>query len=266
MHFGVSAAKQALIDSGFEITDANREDVGVVFGSGAGGQQLMIEAWVALHEKGPRSVPPTFIANALVDSAVGHDRDRDRRHRPQRLHRVGLRHGYPQRRRGCRGDPPRGLHRGDLGLDRGAAPRDGPRRVHEHARDGPAATGRAAPDGVAAVRRDPRRLRPWRGRRVAVPRGPRAGQGSRRADLRGGRRLRLGGRWLGHGPADRQGRRVRPGDEDGARAARRTGRRGRPDQPPRNVDAARRQARGRGDLDGLRRRTRRTSRSARRSR
>ena len=71
MHFGVAAAKQALTDSGFEITDENREDVGVVFGSGAGGQQLMIEAWVNLHEKGPRSVPPTFIANALVDSASG---------------------------------------------------------------------------------------------------------------------------------------------------------------------------------------------------
>ena len=71
MHFGVAAAKQALADAGFEITDENREDVGVVFGSGAGGQQLMIDAWVNLHEKGPRSVPPTFIANALVDSASG---------------------------------------------------------------------------------------------------------------------------------------------------------------------------------------------------
>ena len=71
MWFGVSAAKQALADSGFEITDENREDVGVVFGSGAGGQQLMIEAWINLHEKGPRSVPPTFIANALVDSTSG---------------------------------------------------------------------------------------------------------------------------------------------------------------------------------------------------
>jgi len=71
MHFGVAAAKQALADSGFEITDENREDVGIVFGSGAGGQQLMIEAWINLHEKGPRSVAPTFIANALVDSASG---------------------------------------------------------------------------------------------------------------------------------------------------------------------------------------------------
>jgi 3-oxoacyl-[acyl-carrier-protein] synthase II len=71
MWFGVAAGKQAVADSGFEITDANREEVGVVFGSGAGGQQLMIDAWINLHEKGPRSVPPTFIANALVDSTSG---------------------------------------------------------------------------------------------------------------------------------------------------------------------------------------------------
>lgn len=71
LHFGVAAAKQALADSGFEISDGNREDVGVVFGSGAGGQQLMIDSWLTLHEKGPRSVAPTFIANALVDSPSG---------------------------------------------------------------------------------------------------------------------------------------------------------------------------------------------------
>jgi 3-oxoacyl-[acyl-carrier-protein] synthase II len=71
MHFGVAAAKQALADSGLEITDENRTDVGVVFGSGAGGQQLMIDNWVNLHERGPRTVAPTFIANALVDSPSG---------------------------------------------------------------------------------------------------------------------------------------------------------------------------------------------------
>jgi 3-oxoacyl-[acyl-carrier-protein] synthase II len=71
MWFGVAAGKQALQDSGFEVTDENRTEVGIVYGSGAGGQALMIDAWIALHEKGPRSVPPTFIANALVDSASG---------------------------------------------------------------------------------------------------------------------------------------------------------------------------------------------------
>jgi 3-oxoacyl-[acyl-carrier-protein] synthase II len=71
MHYGVAAAKQAVADSGFEITDSNREDVGVVFGSGAGGQLLMIDSYAILKEKGPNRVPPTFIANALVDSTSG---------------------------------------------------------------------------------------------------------------------------------------------------------------------------------------------------
>jgi beta-ketoacyl-acyl-carrier-protein synthase II len=71
MHFGVAAAKQAVADSGFEINDSNREDVGVVFGSGAGGQLLMIDSYAILKEKGPNRVPPTFIANALVDSTSG---------------------------------------------------------------------------------------------------------------------------------------------------------------------------------------------------
>ncbi len=39
----------------------------MVFGSGAGGQKLMIDNYASLHDRGPRSVAPTFIANALVD-------------------------------------------------------------------------------------------------------------------------------------------------------------------------------------------------------
>jgi beta-ketoacyl-acyl-carrier-protein synthase II len=71
LHFGVAAAKQALADSGFDLTDENRTEVGVIFGSGAGGQQLMIDNYVTLHERGNRAVAPTFIANALVDSCSG---------------------------------------------------------------------------------------------------------------------------------------------------------------------------------------------------
>src|SRR4029078_11512686 len=71
MHYGVAAAKQAVADSGFQIDDENRNDVGVVFGSGAGGQQLMIDNFSTLIEKGPNRVQPTFIANALVDSTSG---------------------------------------------------------------------------------------------------------------------------------------------------------------------------------------------------
>ncbi|HYH91699.1 MAG TPA: beta-ketoacyl-[acyl-carrier-protein] synthase II [Candidatus Saccharimonadales bacterium] len=71
LHFGVAAAKQALTDSGLELTDENRTEVGVVFGSGAGGQTLMIDNWISMKERGPRTVAPTFIANALVDSCSG---------------------------------------------------------------------------------------------------------------------------------------------------------------------------------------------------
>jgi 3-oxoacyl-[acyl-carrier-protein] synthase II len=71
MWFGVSAAKQAIADAGLEITDANREDIGVVFGSGAGGQNLMIDNWKILADRGPDRVAPTFIANGLVDSTSG---------------------------------------------------------------------------------------------------------------------------------------------------------------------------------------------------
>ena len=71
LHFGVAAAKQALTDSGFELTDENRTEVGVIFGSGAGGQALMLANYDALQARGGRTVAPTFIANALPDSASG---------------------------------------------------------------------------------------------------------------------------------------------------------------------------------------------------
>jgi len=71
LHFGVAAAKQAVSDSGFEIDDSNRTEVGVVFGCGGGGQGLFIENMDALRTRGPRAVSPTFIANGLVDSTSG---------------------------------------------------------------------------------------------------------------------------------------------------------------------------------------------------
>ena len=71
LHYGVAAGKQAVADAGFEITDENRTEVGVVFGTGAGGQSLMIDNVNVLRERGPRAVAPTFIANALPDSASG---------------------------------------------------------------------------------------------------------------------------------------------------------------------------------------------------
>ncbi|MGZ3587092.1 MAG: beta-ketoacyl-ACP synthase II [Candidatus Limnocylindrales bacterium] len=69
--FGVAAAKQALADSGLEISPELADDVGVVFGSGVGGPGLMMEALQTYQTKGPRSVSPFFIANMLPDTASG---------------------------------------------------------------------------------------------------------------------------------------------------------------------------------------------------
>ena len=71
VHFAVASAKQALADSGIEITDANRYDIGVIYGSGGGGQGLFINNQEIWHTKGARSVSPFFIANGLVDAASG---------------------------------------------------------------------------------------------------------------------------------------------------------------------------------------------------
>jgi 3-oxoacyl-[acyl-carrier-protein] synthase II len=69
--FGVAAAKQALIDSGLEVTEENAEEIGVIFGSGVGGPGLMADAIGTLETKGAKSVSPFFIANMLPDTASG---------------------------------------------------------------------------------------------------------------------------------------------------------------------------------------------------
>jgi 3-oxoacyl-[acyl-carrier-protein] synthase II len=71
VHFGVAAAKQAVADSGLEIDESNRDDIGVIYGTGAGGQSMFIANYELWHQKGARSVSPFFIANSLVDSASG---------------------------------------------------------------------------------------------------------------------------------------------------------------------------------------------------
>jgi 3-oxoacyl-[acyl-carrier-protein] synthase II len=71
VHMGVASAKLAVADAGLEITDSNREEVGVIYGSGSGGQQMMNEQLAVLKERGPDRVSPTFIANSLVDSTSG---------------------------------------------------------------------------------------------------------------------------------------------------------------------------------------------------
>ncbi len=70
--FGVSAALEALNDSGFKITDDNADMVGVIFSSGGGGVDMIIEHQKILETKGPRRITPFLVANFIDDAVSGH--------------------------------------------------------------------------------------------------------------------------------------------------------------------------------------------------
>ncbi len=71
VQFAVASAQMAMADSGLVIDDENRYDIGVIYGSGGGGQGLFINNQATWQNKGARSVSPFFIANGLVDAASG---------------------------------------------------------------------------------------------------------------------------------------------------------------------------------------------------
>ncbi|MDE3230747.1 MAG: beta-ketoacyl-ACP synthase II [Chloroflexota bacterium] len=71
VHFAMAAARQALDDSGFTITEENSEDVGVIIGSGVGGMNTCHDQFRTLFEKGPDRVSPFFITMFITDIAAG---------------------------------------------------------------------------------------------------------------------------------------------------------------------------------------------------
>jgi len=101
----------ALEDSGLEINDDNRYDIGVVYGSGGGGQGLFILNQEIWHTKGVRAVSPFFIANGLVDASSGTIAIENRGQGPQLLPGRRVLNGHAGHRRGRGGDPAGRLHR-----------------------------------------------------------------------------------------------------------------------------------------------------------
>ena len=72
IHYGVAAAKQALKDSGIEVTDANRERIGICVGSGIGGIGAIQEQCYILKEKGPKRVSPFFVPSSIINMISGY--------------------------------------------------------------------------------------------------------------------------------------------------------------------------------------------------
>ena len=71
VQFAVAAAKQALADSGLEIGEDNRDDIGVIFGSAVGGIKTTLDAQKVLDERGPGRLSPHFLQNLIPDTASG---------------------------------------------------------------------------------------------------------------------------------------------------------------------------------------------------
>jgi 3-oxoacyl-[acyl-carrier-protein] synthase II len=69
--FAVTAAQEALKNSGLQITEHNRDDIGVIVGSGIGGLISLSEQFTILHEKGPDRVSPFLVPMMIGDMAAG---------------------------------------------------------------------------------------------------------------------------------------------------------------------------------------------------
>lgn len=69
--FAVTAAKEALEDSGIDLEQVNRDRFGVIVGSGIGGLGLIEKETRTMLEKGPRRVNPLFIPMSITNMAAG---------------------------------------------------------------------------------------------------------------------------------------------------------------------------------------------------
>jgi len=72
IHYGLAAGIDAVKDSGLEITDANRERIGVNIGSGIGGLPMIEDTHATYVETGgPRKISPFFIPGTIINMISG---------------------------------------------------------------------------------------------------------------------------------------------------------------------------------------------------
>jgi 3-oxoacyl-[acyl-carrier-protein] synthase II len=73
MQYGVAAGVQAIRDSGLEISDDNRERIGLVFGAGIGGLSTIEENNARFLENNSyRKISPLFIPSSIINMISGH--------------------------------------------------------------------------------------------------------------------------------------------------------------------------------------------------
>lgn len=72
VHFAVAASREALDHAGLTIDEHNRDEVGVMIGSGIGGIGTLSEQLRVLQERGPGRVSPFLVPMMLANMASGH--------------------------------------------------------------------------------------------------------------------------------------------------------------------------------------------------
>jgi 3-oxoacyl-[acyl-carrier-protein] synthase II len=72
VQFAVAASLQAMEDAGLEITDANRDRIGVAIGSGIGGLPSIEKNYSTILNSGPKRISPFFIPGTIINMASGY--------------------------------------------------------------------------------------------------------------------------------------------------------------------------------------------------
>jgi 3-oxoacyl-[acyl-carrier-protein] synthase II len=72
VRYALNAVLEAVRAAKLDMSQEDPEQVGVIFGTGAGGLDLIFDNYDTYLERGYRRVAPTLIANMIPDSASGH--------------------------------------------------------------------------------------------------------------------------------------------------------------------------------------------------
>ena len=71
IHYGIAAAKQAIADAGIEVTEENRERIGIAIGSGIGGLPGIEKGHDGYLSGGPRRISPFFVPSNIINMIAG---------------------------------------------------------------------------------------------------------------------------------------------------------------------------------------------------
>jgi beta-ketoacyl-acyl-carrier-protein synthase II len=72
VQYALNVVWEAVADAQLDMAQEDPDEVGVIFGTGAGGIDLIVQQQAVLDQKGYRRVAPLLIANMIDDSASGH--------------------------------------------------------------------------------------------------------------------------------------------------------------------------------------------------